>query len=705
MGDNDRLNAPLDDMRVVGPNLLSLARKFADGADDAFIGDGQILSNVALIGAGSQLPELKAFSEAVAAYVGGNGQGLVGYVVALANGLTAYGKAVRAAVDAYEDHEEWSKKQLAEVDRAILRNIGLPLAERQPFGGQFLDKAPPAPVTQAGRIDYSPGAKLPRTKWESVDFVTALGLLIIGDGNAARAVAGAIRKAKGLIAGKQQAFASHVQDLSGWESEAGQRFREAANATVESMRDWANRLDDLANKVDAVGEKMIDVRDEAIRVRDKFYDRVLKREMQYWKDYNEVSGLLESANNEFARVAIYERLNEIIHDYIRDTDQYRSEAEEDLRRLGEDLSETIHANTIWHPYPKTYQGLVSAPDSVPGSGGGVGVPRVGGPRAGGAGGGGVPAPGVGGGGGAAPTPKPYDPRKDPGYRDALRRYREAEKRAREEAERLRKLQDQMRKEEERRRKELEKRIREAQEAVRKANEQAAEAIRKANEEAARAAEAARREAAEAIQRAEQARADAMRAGLDLRSAIPDLQNLGSEFDRLRDGVVPLVPGPGGTSTSPVTPLRPGSSTSASSVVSLGGRTAGVGDVVLTPTAPSPALGGTTAASGAAGTAATEGMVPFMPPMMGGMPAAVGGGGGSGGGGGGPLGGRSIRRGGPRLVDPEEGKGPAALTGRATDKRRESVKPATLETEGWVTEPTSATPVSQPAPRVTRGAVS
>ena len=226
-----------------------------------------------------------------------------------------------------------------------------------------------------------------------------------------------------------------------------------------------------------------------------------------------------------------------------------------------------------------------------------------------------------------------------------------------------------------------------------------------SQRAARAAEAARREAAEAIQRAEQARADAMRAGLDLRSAIPDLQNLGSEFDRLRDGVVPLVPGPGGTSTSPVTPLRPGSSTSASSVVSLGGRTAGVGDVVLTPTAPSPALGGTTAASGAAGTAATEGMVPFMPPMMGGMPAAVGGGGGSGGGGGGPLGGRSIRRGGPRLVDPEEGKGPAALTGRATDKRRESVKPATLETEGWVTEPTSATPVSQPAPRVTRGAVS
>jgi hypothetical protein len=105
--------------------------------------------------------------------------------------------------------------------------------------------------------------------------------------------------------------------------------------------------------------------------------------------------------------------------------------------------------------------------------------------------------------------------------------------------------------------------------------------------------------------------------------------------------------------------------------------------------------GTSPALGARGVDANidpNASMPFMPPMMGGMNP-----GGGKGGGGGP---RTVRRGGPRLVDPAEGRGPAALSGRSKDKRSEKPKVVAAETEAW----TTTTPVTeveqtqQPAPR-------
>ncbi|NUT32594.1 MAG: hypothetical protein HOV79_05910 [Hamadaea sp.] len=175
--------------------------------------------------------------------------------------------------------------------------------------------------------------------------------------------------------------------------------------------------------------------------------------------------------------------------------------------------------------------------------------------------------------------------------------------------------------------------------------------------------------------------------------------------------VPILPGTGGGSLpgggsswggQPWTPdpITPGVSLDGRNALGAGGA-GGIGgagggpfsDTPVTPIRPGLEGGVTTSAIGGGGGGDLgAGSTPFLPPMM----PPMGGAGGGGGGGGQP---RTVRRGGPRLVDGDDHHGPAPLSGRAKERKRDRPRVVSVESDSWLS---TVEPSATPEPEATPG---
>ncbi len=662
MGEPISLDAQIESLRATASQIgKHVGTEFAKEMD-VLLGAGPyggLLPAAEAIKSYPPISEVGWFSDSLQTWLGQRKSGIIGYLAVVQAGLDSYRKALDLAAEAYETRESWSQDQLNKIDVASLSKMGITYTE-----DTFVRKDPHyrhQEVVNNGisdevrkRTSFAPRGAPVESQWDSLPIEDIWTLLTALQPEPAGHVAGRIADLAVQLVTFSNALRKYKDSLieegnGSWRGIAAEQYSALVEQTASSMHTWATHLVELAaatrNNADALGN----ARAEAQRI---------------GGDYQEAMSLLADYKRRYpdAIVASTEREWTLFY-----TDQMRTAAK--------NLTDALVRNTRWET-PGDYAGMMMEGaarnlDAGPGTGpgGGPGAGPAAGPRAGpGAGPGGGPGPGPRRPNATSPPPRNelgplFIPGLDPPGND--------------------KKPD---------------------------------------------------------------NADPNRPpGVGTPNPGPAAPNLPGPANPLGPGATPglgdrpgSAPGLGGTPALPTTPIVPGlppgglptlpgaspllpgpSRVDTPSVspppgngVALPGRTGGArpgggigGDpgaglptanvtplepATVTPVATSIGPGG-----GGGGGVGTNGVPPMMPPMMGGMPPGAGGSGQ----GGGP---RSVRRGGPRLVDPGAGDGPAALSGRSRDRGRDKPKVVSVETESWTAEQERASAPHQPQARPAPG---
>ncbi|MEV0271740.1 hypothetical protein AB0H43_23415 [Hamadaea sp. NPDC050747] len=701
------------------------------------LGIRDYLDTIKIDGFGRELPEFTYFAAAVRSYVGDGTSGILGYREVVMDGLKSYRKGVEVAASAYGGHEEYSRKELAKVDKEILEKLGITVVDEPGLTPDSVTVTGLGGV--AGRDRVKPAGGTPPSgpyDWESIPYPEVVDTVMSIVDEPITHIATALawislslfdygRKLKSLI----DLLDSHAK----WTGDAHDRLREQAYTTASNLQAWNEGVKSLEQKLRSVALTVSESRRKTMAELDALHDR-----------------LVDLADETNARLRAGKPIGvtneQLINDYnVKVTTEMNASGRR-IAKFGLEMSvSVVGENSKWEP-PASYQGLMldavtkpqlpSSPTSRPKIPGGGPT----GPGAGPAAGPSVQPPKTNNqkppkdkwapGEGWLPGP-PIDP-----------------------------------------------------------NDIAAALAAALAAAAAAAAKDPKNHNANTPDDQE-ARVERIKPGDSNPFGTNGNANLGTGGTTDNGGanngtggvtppsipgnlggnagntggvavptipVIPTVPGTGngstngsgstnggggggggvtpptvpgtGNGTNPgggggggtpggvTVPITPGSGTgnnanatrpdwwddnpwdNPDSPVSLDGRNAahpggGGGGGGGTPVSPIPAgdAGATTnaGASTIGSTAAAAGaeQAPYLPPMM---PPSAGGGGG--GGGGGP---RPVRRGGPKLVDPGVGAGPAALSGRGRDATADKPKVVSTEAEGWTAQPEAET--EQPVTRI------
>ncbi|MEV6966300.1 hypothetical protein AB0M47_14385 [Hamadaea sp. NPDC051192] len=652
---------------------------------------------------GANLPEVTYLVQTARAYLGNPRAGVVGYLNVVRDGLASHRKMVEVAAAEYGNNEVYGQKEFDKVDQSILEKTGVGFDHP----GYYVSTV----IVVKAEPDVAGRSTLPTTDppaasdWDHIEYPQVLWTIWgVKDEPLTNLATGF-----GVIGTHLLTYSSRLQDRVGlvtrpkiWAGDAAKAFDGASDEAAASMSEWSVKLQNLTQMLGRAAHSIRTARESA---------------EQALTDYrNDIDALTEMWNKHIE----YAQLNgswmgkspQELMDKYRDKAQDReNEFAKRLRQIGREMSEGIVANSSWRPLPQPYQGLMleavlkphkprpetkkpTGPGANPGAGpnaqqkpkNGFQERSVPWPR------GGLPddkknKPGDN-------KNKPGDNKNKPGNNKGGKTHG--------------------------------------------ANTQDPNPNTNGNTNNTKPTDTPGTNTPGTTPGTTPGSTPGNSpVGGVTAPTIPTLPGSGTTTPGTGTGVVvptiPTIPTTGGTTTPntgggkpgttiPITPgngngTNPGSSArpnwwddnpwnNPSSPVSLDGRnTAGPNGgggggggkntpvTPIEPIDPGPTPTTNTPINGGTGTPAES--TPFLPPMGG-----MGGGAGGGGGGGGP---RPVRRGGPKLVDPGVGNGPAALTGRGKDANADKPKVVASETVGWTQPPAPEVTEQEPATHVYRTA--
>ncbi|NUT20403.1 MAG: WXG100 family type VII secretion target [Hamadaea sp.] len=305
---------------------------------------------------GANLPEVAFLLQTASAYLGGPATGVLGYLGVVGDGLASHRKMVEVAAAEYGNNEVYGQKEFDKIDERILHKTGVELLHPGMYVDTYLSIAAEDDVAKRSTLPTADSP--PASDWGDIGYPEVLWTIFGVRPEPLKHLAtgfGVIGKHLLTYSSRLQKRVGQVTNPKIWSGDAADAFELASDKAVRSMADWSSKLHTLSQTLGRAAEAISSAQETAEGELTKFRTDIDNLTIEY---NNRIAYARAHGNQWIDNDQSGHTEQDLIYGYHSEVDRIQHFFTKRLREIGRGMSEGIVANSVWRPLPDAYSGIM-----------------------------------------------------------------------------------------------------------------------------------------------------------------------------------------------------------------------------------------------------------------------------------------------------------------------------------------------------------